>query len=338
MGNVRFGIVGTGFIAGVIANAITKAENADLVAVSSRRLATAEEFVAERQGVAAVEGFDALVSLDAVEAVYIATPTTTKEALALSAIEAGKHILVDKPLASAESVKRIVEAAEKTGVLFMDATHFVHHPRTDAIKAHKYGLIGDAKSLHTTFYFPFDDRANIRFDRDQEPMTALGDMAWYSMRAAVEYLQPRGMISKKSIVVENDQTTGAIVRASGLLGFESGETTTFDIGYTAGTAIMDLSLVGANGMISMDDFVLDWTNSFAFQKPDTKTGFVHRTGMTSRHDFHFIETPSKHSADTLMIMQFADLTTSDDITARRSHSTATLKTQTYLDAMWEASN
>ena len=47
-------------------------------------------------------------------------------------------------------------------------------------------LIGFPRSLHTMFYFPFSDRENIRFDPTDEPMGAVGDMAWYSMRAVVE--------------------------------------------------------------------------------------------------------------------------------------------------------
>ncbi len=93
-------------------------------------------------------------------------------------------------------------------------------------------------------------------------MTALGDMAWYSMRAVVEYLRPTGDISKVATACERDAQTAAIVRASGLIAFSTGEISTFDIGYTAGTVIMDLELIGTTGVIEMDDFVLDWTNSF----------------------------------------------------------------------------
>ena len=54
-------------------------------------------------------------------------------------------------------------------------------------------------------------------------MTALGDMAWYSMRAVVEYLQPRGRITKVVVAPERDPETDAIVRASGLIAFEGGQ-------------------------------------------------------------------------------------------------------------------
>jgi hypothetical protein len=80
-------------------------------------------------------------------------------------------------------------------------------------------------------------------------MTALGDMAWYSMRAMVEYLRPQGRITKVVTIAERDPGTTAIMRASGLIAFDGGEVSTFDIGYTAATIIMDLQLLGTNGVI-----------------------------------------------------------------------------------------
>jgi hypothetical protein len=151
--------------------------------------------------------------------------------------------------------------------LGLDVTHFVHHPRTAAIRA------ACAERI-----VPFADRDNIRFDPTQEPMTALGDMAWYSMRAVVEYLRPDGRITKVVVAPERNPGTGAIVRASGLIGFDGGQVSTFDVGYTAGTILMDLQLLGTTGAIGMDDFVLDWEGSFAFRNPEIKAGYTHRAG------------------------------------------------------------
>ena len=69
-----FGIVGTGMIAGVIADAIAKSTNAKLIAVSGRRIDTAQTFVATRPGVVAVQGHDGLLTRADIDAVYIATP------------------------------------------------------------------------------------------------------------------------------------------------------------------------------------------------------------------------------------------------------------------------
>jgi len=338
MAQLGFGIVGTGMIAGVIADAITKSTKANLAAVSSRRIENANSFVANRSGVAAVQGVNDLLARADVAAVYIATPTVAKEQIALAAISAGKHVLVDKPFVDHASLLRITQAASAKGLVFMDATHFVHHPRTAAIRAAEAEKIGTPRSLHTTFYFPFTDRDNIRFDPKQEPMTALGDMAWYSMRAVVEYLRPQGAIDKVATAVERDPATRAIVRASGLISFTSGEISTYDVGYTAGTLIMVLQLLGTHGEFGMDDFVLNWTNSFAFQNPELKTGYAYRTGMATRKDAVLVSTPSEIPQEVLMIEDFADLVTSGDAARRTAYIEASLKTQQYLDAIWAAAN
>ena len=323
-------------IAGVVADAISQSTSARLTAVSSRQIENARRFTAARQGVAAVQGIESLLTHADLDAVYIATPTIAKEAIALAAIAAGKHVLVDKPFFDHASARRITEAARERGVAFMDATHFVHHPRTAAIKAASAEKIGPPRSLHTVFYFPHTDRNNIRFDATQEPMTAIGDMAWYSMRAVVEYLRPDGRISSVVTAAQRDATTKAIVRASGMIAFDSGQVSTFDAGYTAGTIIMDLELLGTGGVIGMDDFVLDWANSFAFKNPDIPAGYRYRTGMGTRKAATFVPTPSNVPQEVAMIDDFAKLAISADAAERAGYAEAALKTQEYLDALWAA--
>jgi predicted dehydrogenase len=325
-------------IAGVIADAIARSKNAQLIAVSSRKIENAQDFVAKHQGVAAVQGTDALLSREDIDAIYIAIPTAAKEEIALTAIAASKHVLVEKPFLDHASVSRITEAAAAKGVAFMDATHFVHHPRTAAVRAASAEKIGSPRSLHTTFYFPFSDRSNIRFDLKQEPMTALGDMAWYSMRAVVEYLRPKGKIAKVMTVPERDPKTTAMLRASGLIAFDSGEVSTFDIGYTAGTAIMDLQLLGTSGVIGMDDFVLDWADSFVFKNPDIEIGYSHRAGMATRKDASFVPTPANTAQQVAMVQTFVELAASGDAARRAGYAASSLKTQEYLDALWMAAN
>lgn len=334
---LRFGIVGPGMIAGVFADAIAKTKNAKLTAVSSRRLDTAQSFVADRPGVAAVQGLDALLRRSDVDAVYVATPTTAKEEIALAAIAPGKHVIVEKPFVSHASLLRMTNAAARKGVAFMDATHFAHHPRTAAIRFSSADQLGSPCSLHTAFYFPISDRTNIRFNVQQEPMGALGDLAWYSMRALVEYLRPLGRIAKASTFAERDPRTTAIVRASGLIAFDTGEVSTFDAGYTAGTVLMDLQLIGTAGVIAIDDFVLDWADSWAFKNPNLQAGYFHRTGMATRKDMTFNATPSSTAAEVLMIENFASVAAAGNTARRSEFAESSLKTQEYLDAIWAAS-
>ena len=331
-----FGIVGTGMIAGVVAEAIRKAGNATLAAVSSRSQENADRFAVNHPGATGVQGTEELFRRADVGAVYIATPTVAKEAIAIAAIAAGKQVLVDKPFLNLASLRRMTDAAAARGVLFMDATHFSHHPRTALIRAALPAKIGTPHSLHTTFYFPFSDRDNIRFNPRQEPMTALGDMGWYSMRAIVEYLRPSGPVTQAVAIPQRDPASGAIIQASGLIAFASGEVSTFDIGYTAGTVLMDLDLLGTTGVIRLDDFVLDWANSWSFRDPENLAGYYHRTAMGTRKDMTFIPTPAETPQEVSMIENFARLATSGTPADQAAPAKATLQTQEYLDALWKA--
>jgi predicted dehydrogenase len=113
--SLGFGIVGTGMIAGVVAEAIRKAGNATLSAVSSRSQENADRFAANHPGATGVQGTEELFRRAEVGAVYIATPTAAKEAIALAAIAAGKHVLVDKPFHHLASLRRMTDAAAARG-------------------------------------------------------------------------------------------------------------------------------------------------------------------------------------------------------------------------------
>lgn len=329
-----FGIVGTGMIATAVADAIEAAATARLAAVSSRTRAKAEAFVAGRPGAGAVEGVPALLARDDVDAVYVAIPTAEKEQVALAAVASGKHVLVDKPFVDTASVDRVARVAAAGGLVFMDATHFVHHPRRSAIRAALPERVGKPHALHSVFYTSLKDRSNIRFDPVREPMGALGDLGWYCMRAVVEYLRPDGGLARTEAVCRRDPGTGAVTQVTGLLAFESGESATFGVGFDSGTMVDALSLFGPKGAITMDDFMMDWTNSFEFQIPGVPTGYIHRRGSMTPKEFTFVETPSETPQQVRMIQNFADLALSGDYRTRADHVAATTTTQHYLDSVW----
>jgi predicted dehydrogenase len=333
---LRFGIVGTGMIAGAMAEAISSSTQAELTAVASRDPHRARAFIGDRPGVSAAGSVHELVARDDVDAVYVATPTTTKEVIARSAINAGRHVLVDKPFANWASVNRIARDAAGHGVAFMDATHFVHHPRTDMLRRAITSVIGQPRSLHTAFFFPLSDERNIRFNPDLEPTGALGDMAWYCMRAVVEYLVPRGRLLAVAASAERSDRNGAVRRVSGLLAFETGVTATFDAGFTVGASAMEFILLGSEGMVTMDDFVLDRGTSFPREDRTSPTGYTVRTGVQTRSQFKFVETPSEYPAMVRMIDAFAALADGSPPDHTAGHLRATHQTQRYLDAVWGA--
>jgi len=113
---IRFGVIGTGAISAAHIDSINKLENAKLTAVWSRTPEKARQ-VAEREGCYAASTIEELVARDDVDAVCICTPSGAHMEPALMAIEAGKHVIVEKPLeVTDERCNRIIEAADKAGV------------------------------------------------------------------------------------------------------------------------------------------------------------------------------------------------------------------------------
>jgi len=333
MTSLRFGIVGTGLIGGVMGRALAQAQRATLCAVASRTAERARAFAQELGGEVAAGSWRDLVGRDNVDAVYVATPTSEKEPIALAAIAARKHVLVDKPFVDAASVGRMLDAARNAGVVFMDATHFVHHPRTQSVREQLDSLVGEPISLHTSFHFPGDDPTNIRRQPALEPTGALGDMGWYAMRAVVEYLQPAADLASAAVATHTADD-GAIIHAAGQLVFGDGKTSSFDVGYRVGALVQDLHLLGTAGALAMDDFVLDRQSSFAFDNADAPAGFTHRAGADGAPAPRLERVANDIPQHVRMLDAFADAVRQGGDQTRWGQ--AALATQRLLDAALDA--
>jgi predicted dehydrogenase len=118
---VRLGLVGTGFIAGVHAGAARSVPTVELAGAVGGRPGSAERFAAEHAdahpALRAYEDLDAL--LGAVDAVLVATPTDTHEAIVRRCLAAGRHVLVEKPMALDEAGCARMAAARPPGVVLM---------------------------------------------------------------------------------------------------------------------------------------------------------------------------------------------------------------------------
>ena len=334
---LRVGIVGTGMISNVIAKSIQLSSNAVVSAVSSRSEKSANIFAKTFNLDQSHSDWKELVNSKTVDAIYIGVPTVAKEEIAIKAVKSGKHILVDKPFENYKSLQRITNAARENKVCFMDGTHFVHHTRTKTIQENIPSQIGQVQAIHTSFFFPFLDRTNIRYNTSLEASGAIGDMAWYSVRAILEYLPNAREIKDIKTFVQIDSETGAIFRATGMIVFDDGSTSNWDVGYNAGVCIMDLDLLGTNGLISMDDYVLDWAKGFPFDNDNHKVGYILRKGMATPNEFEFIETPCEKSQTTLMIENFSNL-----IGFRENYQLVedcmqkSERTQYLIDAIWDS--
>jgi predicted dehydrogenase len=320
---LRWGVVGTGSIANRMADVIEQAENAELSAVSSRRLESAREY-ADRHGLGhAFDSWADMIASDVVDAIYVATPTSVREEICLAAAGGGKHVLGEKPFASLDSVRRIVAACRENDVAFMDGTHFPHHPRTYEIRARGEELVGRPWSLASAFQFNLSNRSNIRYNPELEPMGAIGDAGWYTMRAAVEYLPPDVEVEGAAAFLRRDEETGAVSAGSGVLRFAGGVTSTWNCGFDSAALVADVRISGTSGVLYLDNFVFD--------NGDGSAGFMARGPALGQQT---ITVPSAKRAPVLMFEDMAAAAT--DRALRDQWMTGTERTQTLLDAVWRA--
>ena len=326
MKTLRWGIVGTGGIANSMAGMIRMADAAAIGAVSSRRMETAEEFSKDHDVPNAFDSWQEMIESDAVDAIYVATPTSVREEICVAAAMGGKHVLGEKPFASLPSVERIVQACRDNDVAFMDGTHFVHHPRTLDIKKHREERLGFVWSVASAFQFMLADRGNIRFNPELEPMGAIGDAGWYNMRAAVEYLPPDVVLDTISAHLRRDSETGAAISGTGVLEFTDGSTSTWNCGFDSGAVVMDLRITGTEGVINIDDFL--------GQNRDGSADFLYRKGGWSDAASEEITIPSAKPGAALMFEDMA--AAAADASLRERWMTATERTQALLDAAWAA--
>ena len=217
---------------------------------------------------------------------------------------------------------------------FLDATHFTHHPRTAMLKAELAARIGALQTIATAFAFPSMDRNNIRFKPALEPTGAFGDMAWYAMRAIVEYAGTDVVLASAHGYAERDAVSGAVVRSAGALRLTNGCVSTWDAGYTVGASVQDLSLLGDKGMIQCDDFVLDWARGFPDMVDERATEFVQRVGIVGPSRYRHVATPTAHAPVSRMLDHFAALAAAPGSAANLESVARTLATQRLLDDVW----
>ncbi len=174
---LRWGIVGPGWIADRFASALCQHTGQQLVAVSSRSVDKAQAFADKWSVPHACGGIDALLARDDVDAVYIATPHNHHFPDGLRALQAGKHVLIEKPLAlNAQQGAALQQAAQQARRLCMEAMWCDYAPKYDVIRQLLAdGALGEVHSLiadHGEFFTP--DHRIFNADLAGGPMLDLG--------------------------------------------------------------------------------------------------------------------------------------------------------------------
>ena len=245
---VRWGLLSTARINDALIAGIRAAEGAELVAVASRREDSARVYAAE-QGIPRAHGsYEALLGDGEVDVVYVSLPNALHVPWSVASLEAGRHVLCEKPMAPREAdVREAFDVAERAGRLLMEAFMWRYHPQTDAVVGLvRDGVVGELRQVHATFSFPLPDTGDVRWDPALEG-GALMDVGCYCVSAL-------RLLAGEPERVSGRQFTrhGVDVRFAGTLGFAGGVLGSFDCGFDM-VARSGLEVIGDMGSLYLPD-------------------------------------------------------------------------------------
>jgi D-xylose 1-dehydrogenase (NADP+, D-xylono-1,5-lactone-forming) len=165
-GTVSWGFLSTANINDKLLAGAAESDRADVIAVASRDAARAEAYARERGIERAYGSYEELLADPDVEAVYISLPNSLHVEWSIRALEAGKHVLCEKPLSRrAADVERAFDVAEESGRLLMEAFMYRHNPQTARLmELVDGGVIGRLRLVRAAFSFPLADPENVRLN------------------------------------------------------------------------------------------------------------------------------------------------------------------------------
>jgi xylose dehydrogenase (NAD/NADP) len=245
---VRWGILSTARINRKLLAGARVAAGVEVVAVGSRDRARGEAFAAEH-GIPRVHGsYDELLADPDVEAVYIPLPNALHVPWSVRALEAGKHVLCEKPLARrAADVEAAFDAAERAGRLLMEAFMWRYHPQTEAL-VDLAREIAPLRVVRAAFGFPLpaEDTENVRLSEELEG-GALMDVGCYCVSALRLLCGEPERVSGDAVA-----RSGVDGRFAGVLRFPGDVLGTFACGFDV-PHLGVIEVVGEGGILVAED-------------------------------------------------------------------------------------
>lgn len=246
---LRLGIVSTADINRKVIPGAHASDKVDLVAVASRDQARAEEYARQWDIPRAFGSYEAMLEDPDVDAVYISLPNTLHREWSIRSLEAGKHVICEKPFSSrASDVEEAFDAAERTGRLLTEAFMYRHNPQTAKLaELVGEGAIGELRVVRSAFSYALYDADNIRLRTDVEG-GSLMDVGCYCVSGSRLLAgEPESVYGQAYI-----GPSGTDWVFSAALRFPGGVHALFDCGTTL-TERDELEAIGTEGSLFLDD-------------------------------------------------------------------------------------
>jgi predicted dehydrogenase len=192
--------------------AIAASSNGRVVAIASRDPERAKQMADGFEGARAADSYDALLADPEVDAVYIPLVNSDHKPWTLRALEAGKHVLCEKPLAmNAAEAEEMAAAAKRSGKHLMEAAMYRFHPRTRAF----IETLVDPIYVQARFGFTLNNKTDYRLESAMGG-GALLDIGFYVVSIARWILgEPSDVLARSRLRNGTDMTTSALLRFPG---------------------------------------------------------------------------------------------------------------------------
>lgn len=243
---VRWGILGPGSIAHSFARGVAQSEGAKLMAVGSRNIERARKFAADHAIPKAHGSYDALVVDGDVDAIYVATPHSFHRAHSLLALNAGKHVVCEKPFTINEAeLREVVETARARRLFLMEAMWTRFFPvMAQARELVRDGAIGEVRLIQADFGFRAEVNPQGRLFNPSLGGGGLLDVGVYPLSFISMLLGEPNRIAGMATLGQ----TGVDEQAAVVLGFSGGRLASLTTGVRT-TTPHEAHVLGSDGRI-----------------------------------------------------------------------------------------
>jgi xylose dehydrogenase (NAD/NADP) len=246
---VKWGILSTADINRQVIPGLRASAKADLVAVASRDQPRAEEYAQLWEIPRAYGTYEELLADPELEAVYIPLPNSLHVEWTIKALEAGKHVLCEKPLTRhPKQAKKAFDVAEGAGLILSEAFMYRHNPQTKRLKQLvDDGAIGELRLIRSVFSYSLYDEQDIRLLTELEG-GGLMDVGCYNVSGSRLLAgEPEKVFGEAWF-----GPSGTDWVFAGTMRFPDNVIATFDCG-TALPERDELEAIGSEGSLFLDD-------------------------------------------------------------------------------------
>ncbi len=246
---VQWGLLSTAQINDKFIAGVSESRESAVLAVASRDRARAEDYASARGIERAYDSYEALLADPDVDAVYISLPNSLHLQWTRRALEAGKHVLCEKPLGRrVADVRAAFDLAERQDRVLMEAFMYRHHPQAARVaELVGSGAIGRLRLIRASFSFHFEDPADVRLSTELDG-GALMDVGSYCVSAARLLAGEPEQVSGTQVLGGD----GVDVIFTGWMRFPGEVTAHFDSGLILDDR-SDLEVVGEEGSLFVAD-------------------------------------------------------------------------------------